>query len=279
MDLSLLLPHQHVIANTANLVIKMRYGVHDAKVLSSIDKNVPWRPSLLWDNSNEYIGCEASDRPFPRAIKEVFSDIAVTGLPIRVIIAYPKDNTLSAREYQDDLSQAKRLGIGYLSVAENNNGQLEYEGIPISLHLPQIDLSRFRHCLVKGVNDAYMLYMNGNPPHGVQELGQIIEQYINSLATQAKNKGKLTTSKYVPGKYYKFAKLVDELIIDRIIDVAVLGKCRGFVDDRNSSSHKPKSKKAAIDIFRKTKNCFLLGMQLLEDLPSKYEEKGYRFRQ
>jgi hypothetical protein len=278
MDLTKLLPQQQLIAQTANFVIKTRYGFGDAKVLAPIDGAVPWRPSLLWKASTEFIGCDASDRPFPQSIKGIFSDVAATGLPIRVIVAYPKDNILSAKDYQEDLAQAKKLGVGYLSVADTNDGQLEYEGIPISLHLPPPDLRKYRRCLAKGINDAYSLYMNGNPPHGVQELGQIVEEYMNSLATQAKAKGKLTKSKYRPGKYYKFAKLVEDLINDKTINMGILGKSRGFVDDRNRSSHKPKTRKEAVDAYRKTKNCFLLGLELLEELPENIEAKGYRFR-
>jgi hypothetical protein len=278
MDLTKLLSHQQLIAQTANLVIKTRYGFRDAKVLAPIDVAVPWRPSLLWKAQTEFIGCEVSDRPFPQSIKGIFSDVVATGLPIRVIVAYPKDNTLSAKDYQEDLGQAKKLGVGYLSVTDTNNGQLEYEGIPISLHLPPPDLRKYRKCLAKEINDAYSLYMNGNPPHGVQELGQIIEEYINSLATQAKGKGKLTKSKYHPGRYYRFSNLVEDLIDDKTINMGILGKCRGFVDDRNRSSHKPKTRKAAVDAYRKTKNCFLLGLELLEEFPAKFEAKGYKFK-
>jgi len=278
MDITGLLPHQQGIARTANLVIKTRYNFRDAMVLEPINPKVPWRPSLLWKASPEFVGCEASDRPFPRSIKEVFSDIAATGLPIRIIVAYPKDNILSAKDYQDDLKEAKKLGVGYLSVTDINDGELEYEGISISLHLPPPEFSKYRRCLVRGINDAYSLYMNGNPSHGVQELGQIVEQIINNLAGQAKAKGKLTKSNFIPAKYYKFAKLVEDLLAERVIDMATLGKCRGFVDDRNISSHKPKSRKAAANSYRKTRNCFLLGLELLEELPGKFESKGYKFK-
>ncbi len=85
-------------------------------------------------------------------------------------------------------------------------------------------------------------------------------------------------SRYRPGRYYEFSKLVEDLIDDKTINMAILGKCRGFVDDRNRSSHKPKTRRAAVEAYRKTKNCFLLGLELLEELPEKIEAKGYRFR-
>lgn len=280
MDVSTLLSSQRSIALAANLVIKARYGLPDALVNQSISSSLSWRPTLLWKTKTEYIACEVTDRPFPTRIKIFFSDILAIGLPIRIIVAYPSPPTISTKDYQRDIITAKRLGIGYLSVENSKKGEIEYKGIPISLYLSKPDTRVFRRCLIRPIADSYDLYLNDDPRHGVQELGQTIEAVIVGLATQAKKKSKLTTGDFplAKGKHYPFAKLVDDLSTDLIIDRAVLGKCRGFVDDRNSTSHKPRSIKQAIIVTRNLKNCFSLGLRILEELPDKFKEKGYIFR-
>lgn len=280
MDVSALLPSQRPIALAANLVIKTRYGLRDALVNQPISPSLKWRPTLLWATKTEYIACEVADRPFPTTIKILFSDISATGLPIRIIVAYPSPPTISTRDYLKDITTAKRSGIGYLSVEDSNNGKLDYMGIPISLYLPKPTYNGFRACLRKTIADSYELYLNVNPSHGVQELGQIVEDVIVNLATQAKRKGALTTGGFPPatGKHYPFTNLVDDLSTDRIIDRAILGKCRGFASDRNKTSHKPKSIKQAKNITGKLRGCFLLGLQILEELPDNFKDKSYVFR-
>lgn len=278
MDLTPLLPEQRLIAQAANTTIKQRYGLGNAHVNEPIDKNLAWRPSLLWKRKEEFIACEVADRPLPTSIKVLFSDISATGLPIRIIVAYASPTALSTKEYEQDVSAAKRLGIGYLPVIVGTPPSIEHNGIPISLYLPRPDRQKYRRCVQKPIQDAYDLYINGDPRHGVQEIGQTTEAVLVELANQARAKGKLTTGGFVPGKYYRLAALVDDLLADKIIQRGTLAKCRGFVDDRNCTSHKPKSLKEAVKNAAKMRECFILGLQLLEDLPDKFLEKGYVFR-
>jgi hypothetical protein len=277
MDLAALLPNQRPLAEAANLVLKTRFGLKDGEVNKPICKSLNWRPTILWITKTEYIACEVADRPYPTSIRLLYGDIAATGLPIRVIAAYPSPSTLTTRDYQIDVASAKKSGVGFLSVTDNQTGQLENPGIPISLFLAKPDIKKFRKCLAKPIGDAYDLYINGEPRHGVQELGQTVESALVALATQARRKRTFTTGGYSPGSYYPFATLVDDLVVDRVIGRAILGKCRGFVDDRNGTSHKPKSIKQAEKISRKLRDCFALGLQILEELPLACKDKGYKF--
>ncbi len=278
MDLTPLLPEHRPIAAAANKAIIERYGLRNGHVNEAIHKNLSWRPSLLWKTKTEFIACEVAGRPLPKRIKVLFSDISATGLPIRVIVAYPSPTDLGSREYEQDVATAKMLGIGYLSVINGSNGRIEHSGIPISLYLPRPERGKFRKCLSKPIHDAYDLYINGDPKHGVQEIGQTVEAVMTELAIQAKKKGKLTTGSFVQGKHYNFAKLVDDLLKDAILERGILAKCRGFVDDRNGMSHKPKTIREAVRTTRKCRECFSLGLQILEELPEKFKAKGYAFR-
>jgi len=279
MDLSSLLPVHKPIASAANLAIKTRFGLKDGMLNRAINANLSWRPTLLWINKSiEYIACEVADRPYPVSIRLLFADIAATGLPIRVIVAYPSPPNLSLKDYQTDITCAKRLGIGYISVTDTNSAKIEALGIPISIYLPQPDVKKFRKLLAKPIGDAYDLYINGDPRHGVQEVGQTVEAALVELGCQGRKRGKFTTGAFKPGKHYPLSKLVEELTADKVINLAILGRCRGFADDRNCMSHKPRSLKEAEKIWRKLRDCFSVGLQILEELPDEFKNKGYTFK-
>ena len=121
--------------------------------------------------------------------------------------------------------------------------------------------------------------MNGDPVHGVQELGQIIEHALLHLAQQAKKKGKLNSGGFQSIEdYYPQAKLIGDLTRDSVIDASLLGRCRGFADDRNSVSHKPRTLKKAIEREQTIKDCWSVGLRILRELPARSKEKGFVFR-
>lgn len=234
---------------------------------------------MYWKQRTGYIACEVSKRPFPPIIREIYSEIITLGLAIQIIVAYPEENDLSAKDYRADVKGARKFCIGLLSVTDQNNGELEYPGIPVNLHLPPLEISRYRSFIRSNIQTAYHIYIHGDPKHGVQELGQLIENAILNIATQAKANGSLSTGGFqTSSKHYPLANLIDDLMTDRIIDNAILGRCRGFVDDRNSVSHKPKSMRQAVRIHNNLRDCFRMGLQILEELPEKCGLKCYKFR-
>jgi len=124
--------------------------------------------------------------------------------------------------------------------------------------------------------DCCDTYMNGNPKHGVQELGQIIEAYLLNLAFQAKKKGKFP-SRLTKGVHIPLSSLLDNLIQHRVIDRGLLGNCRGFVKPRNNTSHRAKTIREAQQIEKKHKENFLKAITILEEMPKEFKAEGYRF--
>jgi hypothetical protein len=278
MRYTLLPPALHKIADSAEEIIKNRYRLPKAQIETPIDANIPWTPTLHWKTKTEYIACEVSERPFPSIFNQVFGEITANGLPIRIIIAYPIEHTLSPKDWQTEINKAKKYGIGLLTADENKNGQIDYQGVSVSLHIPSPDLSKFKNNIQKEVRHAYEIYMNSDPKHGVQELGQIIENVFINLAVQAKKKGKLVTGDFQDkAKHYAQGKLIDDMIKDKIIDVAFLRKCRAYADDRNNVSHKPKSIKEAILLEKNLRGAFQTGLFILENFPEKLRAAGYKF--
>ncbi|HEV7645562.1 MAG TPA: hypothetical protein VGO50_16595 [Pyrinomonadaceae bacterium] len=269
----------HTLAEAANLVIKTRYGLADGIVEQQITPEIPLQPTLHWKTKTHFIACEVAERPLPVSVKVQFADIVQTGQPIRIIVAYPKNNDLSLTEYQNDIKSSKNLGIGYLGIDEEYHGEIEYPGVSLALRIDTIDTKIFKPSLKPLVTDAYEHYMkDGNPAVGLQKLGQVVESIILNVAKQAKKKGVFTSARFQPPKHLPQSHLIDDLIAEDIIDIPILGSCRTFANDRNSVSHAPKSRKEAIELERKIRDSFSIGKRILEDLPAKIKERGYKLQ-
>lgn len=279
MNFTILPSHLHAFAESANFIIKNRYGLPDGIVEQAIQTDIPLQPTLHWKTKTHYIVCEVAERPFPVSIKQQFADLVSTGRPIRIIVAYPMDNGLSSTDYQADIKNSKIFGIGYMGVDDNKNGDIEYHGVSLALHIPRVDLIAFKKSLRPYVAEAYEHYMlKGDPDVGLQKLGQLIENIIYNVATQAKTKGAFTFTGFNPPAYIRQSVLIDEMTKVNILDVPILGRCRDFANDRNAVSHKAKSRKQAAEIESKLKENFIIGTRILKDLPDKIKAKGYRLK-
>lgn len=279
MSYSLLSPHLVSIADSANRTIKEKYHITtNGKVESSIEADIPFRPTLHWKAKTHYIACEVADRPFPKSLKESFADILTSGHPIRIIVAYPKDITLNSKEYQEDIKQCKKYGIGYMSVDSNGKGDIEYSGISLSLHIPfPKDFSNYKPQLKSIASDCFEHYLlKGDPDVGLQKLGQSVENLLYNTASQAKKKSKFLYSGFNPPNFIKQGVLIKEMIGESVLDNGILGRCKDFAKDRNSVSHKAKNISEAKKIEKKLKDNFITGMKILEDLPSQIQVKGYK---
>lgn len=264
------------IALIANKKIKERFVISSkTRILEQIDPNITWRPTFQWRTGLEIIVCEVSNRPYPPTIAENYSDLISSGLPIRVIVACPSENDLTTIRYAPEITRAKKAGVGFLAISNDNTYNFDYLGIPLALHLPKLEPIKFHKKIRLDVFNAYDTFLGIYPKHGVQELGQIIEKIIRNLADQAKLASKLPSlPKFT--KKTPFAKILDSLVTDNVINKSILGKCRGYITPRNDTSH-PKDIKELIIITRRLKENFLTGMSIIEELPEFITKKGYIF--
>lgn len=279
MNFSILPTPLHAFAESANIIIKNRYGLSDGIVEQPIQPDIPLQPTLHWKTRTHYIACEVAERPFPVSIKQQFADITSSGQPIRIIVAYPNENSLSATEYQRDIKNSKIFGIGYMSVDDNRIGEIEYQGISLALHIPPVEIKPYTRVLRQYIREAYEHYMlKGDPDVGLQKIGQVIENIVYNVAAQAKRKGNFNFGGFNPPDYIPQSNLIDEMIKEQVLDIPILGRCRDFAIDRNNVSHKPKSRKQAKEIESKFKENFIMGTRILKDIPGKIKNKGYLTR-
>lgn len=175
-------PALHDIANVAMKKIMARYNLSQPLVEKPINDKIPWRPTFLWKRSTEYLACEVANRPFPVTIKQQFADIIASGQPIRIIVAYPKNNSLTSSDYQKDIITAKMFGVGYIGIDQDRNIDVEYNGVSLALYISNIDLKDYAKILRPSIADAYEHYMlKGDPDVGLQKIGQLTEAIIYNL--------------------------------------------------------------------------------------------------
>ena len=265
------------LAESAEFIIRKKYKLGEPIIDKEISPEIGWRPTLQWKTKEMYIACEVSERPNPPVLMTACAEINNTGLPVRMISAFPIEHTMTHSAYQTEKTKVKTFGIGLLPVDVNKVGNFEHYGIPVVLNLPSPVLKKYRQCIHEAINHAYDIYLS-DPPHGVQEVGQIVEKVLINLAEQAKNKGLLVTGGFkTKAKYYAQNSLIDDMITDKIIDKTILKKCAAFADDRNMASHKPKSLADSKKQMDRIKDQFKTGLFILEDLPEKFKEKKYTF--
>jgi hypothetical protein len=271
-------PELHSLADSARDRLEKRYGLKKVAVEKSFDNSISFVPTFHWKKDFHIFICEVSERPFPKHIKEIFSDLLVADIPAKVFVAYPEVNDLSTKELHDDLQRAKEFGLGLISVGNNNQATIMRTATSVPLLPRRLELSDYARPLRTMIEDAYDIYLNGDPAHGIQEVGQIVENIIRNAAISAKQKGLLTKGGDPADPKYAQGNIIDDLIRERVIDTAVLGRSRAFVVDRNDSSHKPKNRKEAIARERNLKDNFQTGLRILRDLPPALKQKKLRFK-
>lgn len=250
------------------------------KIELPIDDSLSWRPTFWWKNRTEIIACEVTERPYLKSFENLFADVISKNVYVKIIIASPEPVDLSALEHRKDLQKLKGFGFGHLCIGDSEPSVFDFLGLPVPMFITEPKYESLKSKLRPCIRESFRMYMTeGNPDHGVQELGQIVENIIYNLGDQACAKSKLTLGGYCSRTgHYAINQLIEDLIRERIIDVGVLGRCRGFMDDRNGYSHRPRSIREALRRALLLKECWNVAVRILEDIPEKLRIKGYNLK-
>lgn len=273
---NLLDPSLHSIANLAKTRIEQKFNVRISNIERGFDNNLHYVPTFFGKTNTHYIVCEVSNRPFPVHIKSVYADILQQNLSVKLFVIYTSEFTISAKELQIDINNAKLFGIGLIYVDESNNSvNIQNEAISVPLNLPiySIDLKSFDKKIRHLIEEAYSIYANGNPKHAVQELGQIIERIIKNVAIEAKGLNHYTNGSDPNNPAIAFGSIIDDLIRNAILNVTFLNRVRGYTEDRNNVSHRINSIPKSIALENKLKLDFQNALRILKELPT-FTSKG-----
>lgn len=261
--------------------MRREYGRGNATIEKQINSDLQWVPTYFWKTPNGYIACEVNARPLPKPLTQYWGEISSLGLYCRLIVVVPEPGPdgLSLSEYRKDIKKLKELGIGCVCVNNDNTTTIENQGVPIPAQITAPNYSRFKAKLRPIIKHAFDVYMGGDPRLGVQDLGQVIENITFRLADQAIRKGSFRSGGYGIGMTtYPWGNLLDAMTRERVIDCGVLGRCRAFAPDRNSCSHRPRTIAQARSLCSHIKGYFEQSLRILEDLPVRLKERGYKLQ-
>lgn len=279
MPYSILQQEYHSIADFARSRLESKYSIRISNFETPIKSDIEYVPTFWGKTKFHYIVCEVASRPFPVHLKSIYIDILSQTLPVKLFIIYTNDN-LSSAELNKDITSAQKLGVGLLNVDDSNIVNVVNEPVSIPLFIPEssIDYKKITNKLAHKVEEAYSVYLGGNPRLGVQAIGQIIERVIRNAAIQ-----RYGTLPYNSGPdpsldSSSFGSIVNEMIRHSVLKTTFLNKVRAFVDDRNSTSHIAKNIKQQSALEKKYKLLFETGLRILEEAPLFLKEKNLKLK-
>jgi hypothetical protein len=269
------------IAEKALAYFKSKYGGNGIKTETGIAPEIGWTPTFyLKPSSFRIVAVEVADNLYPQALKIAAHDILrYDGSPISVY------QVCSLQVYQGDKNQTNinlllRHGFGIVTVDDNGNVKPQHKCIPLAQHISEEELRSELSGLSKGLRimfeQAHSTYLT-NEGQGLQQVGQIVEAIITSIAVGAAKK-KVITPAQAKGK---LADVIDGLYTAQGFKNhrAALGGARDFAKDfRNTASHPPKNAREAAQKIKKCRTGFLDGVGIAKKLYAVAKLKRYKIQ-
>ena len=273
----------HKIANLAKVRLENKFNIKINNIETGFNNELSYAPTYWGKNKTHFIVCEVSNRPFPLTIKSIYADIMHLNLSVKYYVIYPNEISISASELNKDLDNARLFGIGLLKVDESTNSinvQQEAISIPLNFSPSNLQLNKYNKKLRHLIEEAYSMYISGNPKHAVQELGQIIERAIKNVAIEAKASSHYNDGHDPNSPTTAFGNIINDLIRHAILNVTFLNRVRGYTEDRNSVSHRVNSIAASIKLENKLKLDFQNALRILEELPinTNNGKNGFKYK-
>jgi hypothetical protein len=274
-------PRLQSIARKALAYCKSKFTTHGLKTETEIAPEIGWAPTFhIRPNKFQIIAVEVADNLYPQALKIAAQDIQqYDGSPIYVY------QVCSLQVYQSDPKQSKvnslqEHGFGIITVDDDGNVKRQHKCIPLAQHISerqlQSALSGLNKALKLKFEDAHATYLT-NEGQGLQQVGQIVEGIIASIASQAV-KQKVIAQAEATGN---LADVIDSLYAASAFkdNRAALGGARDFVKEfRNTASHPPRNSKEAVRKIKKCRTGFLDGIEIAKKLFTVARLKGYTIK-
>jgi hypothetical protein len=274
-------PRLKTVAEKALAFFRDKYGNSGLKTETEIAPEIGWTPSFhLRPGSFRIVAVEVADNLYPQALKIAESDILhYDGPPISVY------QVCSLQVYQGDKNQTninllRRRGFGIVTVDDNGTVKPQHKCIPLAQHISEEELHSALLGLSKAFRimfeDAHSTYL-ANEGQGLQQVGQIVEAMISSIAKRAAKKNVITPAE----ANGNLADVIDALYGARAFKShrAALGGARDFVKDfRNTASHPPKNAMQAAQKIKKCRTGFLDGVGIAKKLYDVAKRKHYKIQ-
>lgn len=259
-----------------------KYGKKGFRTEQALHPQLQWRPSVQLKTSEfQILSIEVSELVYPAILKTVSHDLLAdhSDKPIVVCVACPFA-VYQADARHSQVSNLRAHGFGLFTVDDLGHVIEQVPAIPLIHHISEKDFGERIECLPNQVQvlarRAYGVY-RGHSYQGLQDIAQVVEALIFSLAQGAKKKGWITRLKT------DAAVVLDDLYASTertlINQRAAIGQARGFIRNyRNISSHPPKNTAAAATLIKRCREGFLSAPQVADDLAKAIRACGLTLR-
>jgi hypothetical protein len=254
---------------------KERYGGAGLVVEGPIDDSISWRPTFhLRPSRIQIVAVEVNESLYPSVLRGAAHEINQYDEPICVYQACSLDSYQADRK-QSKIAMLRNNGFGIITVDDDGRATMQHASINLAQNIsPDTFEEAMKPLTPKGkvvLRGAYATYTT-NEGQGLQQVGQIVEGTVMSLAGEANKKAIISTSLNSP-----LADLIDALYETNEFKPhrAALGKARSFTKEfRNVASHAPKTAKEAAQKIRKCRSGFLEGISVFIQLRSAAKALG-----
>jgi hypothetical protein len=269
-----------LVVNESLSLCKQNWGTAGLKKEEPIDSKISWRPTFyIKPNRFLIVAVEVNDVLFPEILKIAAHDIDRHDYPISVYQA------CSLEVYQRDrrfnhIKLLREHGFGIITVDDAGAALIQVRAEPLAQHISmerlESELKSLTPRLKVKFNNAHATYQT-SVGQGLQEAGQIVEELVVSIATQAERAGVVPSGT----SRKSTADIIDDLYSVGTFHNyrAALGGARSFVKTyRNIASHPPKTSKQAIEKIRKCRGGFFEALRISGELKAAIQQLGYQVR-
>lgn len=228
-----------------------------------------------------FLCIEIIDNKYPNALDDFVFDCSKKSLPVRLFIAFPKDQ-LNDTEYRAIVGRAKKRSIGILEVRNGNVTQINDALSLSSIGLQEIDTKKFPAKYRADLSRAEGTFRNGDPAKGCLNIYEEIESLSRSICKKTREDGYWRNPKRgekIPHIQYDrtpwanimkvLYKYLDFAAIKRIcpeIDDLLIAKVLSITKERNETGHKIRNPNDLKRRDSRLKIRFEVGVDLLMDL-------------
>jgi hypothetical protein len=200
----------------------IRNLVTEQKVYDGIDAVATFSGSMP---DHHVLWVEVSNRPYPTHLDAIVADCMQQNLPVRLIVAIPKES--GGPTYNEDISRARQKGVGVIEMA-GENGRVIVNPLALSLAgVHPIQRKEFPEKLRYHLSQAEATFREGNPAKGCDDLYAIIESVSRKIAEKTFKKGMWKAGSNPPN----FGKDAWSSVMEALERQLDKNKCKLFKDN------------------------------------------------
>jgi len=235
------------------------YGLRSIKVEESVDDDVNWRPTISVNTSDHHLLCvEVTDGAYTSALDHAVVQVMTKGLPVRLFIAFPSDESVDADKVLATFRTASDKGMGIIEVRKSGKCVVRRNAMRLSLAaVRRVERKALSRKYRQAFSDAESTFLNGDPAKGCSRVYDELEALSKRLGVRAEKLGW-----WNPGSLNietgPWARVLSGMIRDFSSNLRdVRGRCprfeinllnaiSGVTGHRNDAGHKPRSRRALI---------------------------------